>query len=203
MFNDHNVSLCPEIKDLSYPDIIKTIKDKKLCFNCLLNTHLINKCKSKMSCKIDGCKKRHHTTMHPPNPPVTNPPATNITTDTEVHSQNATDQYRTNRAYLQIVTVKLMKKDIVVETNALLNTGSDSTFLCSDIPTKLQLKGEDRKLNISSALSHRKNINSKIVTIAVKLDEPGKSFDIKAWVVEPGRVRVVFDAYAKYRETPK
>ena len=33
--NDQKVSLCPEIKDLSYPDKIKTIKDKKLCFNCL------------------------------------------------------------------------------------------------------------------------------------------------------------------------
>ena len=41
--NGHKVSLCPKIKDLSHPDKIKTIKDKKLCFNCLSNTHLINK----------------------------------------------------------------------------------------------------------------------------------------------------------------
>ena len=163
--NDHKVSLCPEIKDLSYPDKIKTIKDKKLCFNCLSNTHLINKSKSKISCKIDGCKKRHHTILHPPNPLPTNPPATNITTDTDVHSQNAIDQYRSNRAYLQIVPVKLMNKHIVVETNALLDTGSDTTLLRSDIATKLQL-------------------NSKIVTFDIKLDEPAKSFDIKACVVE-------------------
>ena len=64
--NDHKVSLCPEIKDLLYPNKIKTIKDKKLCFNFLSNTHLINKCKSKISCKINGCEKRHHTIPHPP-----------------------------------------------------------------------------------------------------------------------------------------
>ena len=64
------------------------------------------------------------------------------------------------------------------------------------LATKLQLKGEDRKLNISSTLSHRRNVNSKIVTIDEKLNEPGKSFDIKVWVVEPGRVRVVFDPSA-------
>ena len=68
--NDRKVSLCPEVKDLSYPGKIKTIKNKKVCFNCLSNTHLINKCKSKISCKIDGCKKRHHTILHPPNPPA-------------------------------------------------------------------------------------------------------------------------------------
>ena len=54
----------------------------------------------------------------PPDPPATNPPATNITTDTEVHNQNAIDQYRTNRAYLQIVPVKLMNEVIVVQINA-------------------------------------------------------------------------------------
>ena len=41
-----------------------------------------------------------------------------------------------------------MNKDIVVETNALHDTGSDTTLLLSDIATKLQLKGENRKLNI-------------------------------------------------------
>ena len=54
----------------------------------------------KNSMKIDGCKKRYHTILHPPNPSETNPPATNITTDTKVHSQNVIDQYRSNRAYL-------------------------------------------------------------------------------------------------------
>ena len=137
-----------------------------------------------MSCKIDGCEKRHHTILHTPNPLATNAPTTSIITDTEVHSQNVLDQYRTNRAYLQIVPVKLIDKDIVVENNALLDTGSDTTLLRSDIATKLQLKGENRKLNINSALFHRKNVNFKIVTFDIKLDEPVKSFDIKAWVVE-------------------
>ena len=40
--------------------------------------------------------------------------------------------------------------------NALLDTGSDTTLLHGDIAAKLQLKGENRKLNINSALSHHK-----------------------------------------------
>ena len=85
---------------------------------------------------------------------------------------------------MQIVPVKLMNKDIVEETNALLDPGSDTTILCSDIASKLQVKGEHRKLNIKSVLSHRKYINSKSLTFDIKLDEPDKSFDIKAWVIE-------------------
>ena len=133
---------------------LKLLKIKS-CINSLSNTHLISKCKSKVSCKIDGCKKRHHTVLHPPNPPAINTTATKITASTEVYSQNVTDKYRTNRAYFQIVAVKLMNKDIeVVETNALLDTRSDATLLHRDIATKLQLKGENRKLNTNSALSH-------------------------------------------------
>ena len=46
-----------------------------------------------------------------------------------------------------------MNKDIVVETNALLDTRSETTLLRSDIASKLQLNGENRNLNINSALS--------------------------------------------------
>ena len=46
-----------------------------------------------------------------------------------------------------------MNKHIVVGTNAFPDTGSDTSLLRSDIATKIQLKGENRKLNINSALS--------------------------------------------------
>ena len=104
----------------------------------------------------------HHTILHPPNPPAINPPTTNITTGTEVHSQNVIDQYRSYRAHVQIIPTKLMNNDKVVETNVLLDTGSDTTLLRSDIAAKLQLKGENRKLNINSALSHRKMLIPKL-----------------------------------------
>ena len=139
--------------------------NKKICFNRLSNTHLINKC------KFDGCKKRHHTILHSPNSLATNPNGTNITTDTEVHSQNFIHQNRTNRAYLQIVSVKLMNKDKVVETNALLDTRSGTTLLRNNIATKLQLKGENRNLNINSALFHRKNVNSKITAFDINYNQ--------------------------------
>ena len=165
--------------------------NKKICFNRLSNTHLINKCKSKISCKIDGCKKRHHTILHSPNSLATNPSGINIITDTEVHSQNFIHQYRTNRTYLQIVSVKLMNKDIVVETNALLDTGSGTTLLRNNIATKLQLKGENRNLNINSALSHRKNVNSKITTFDINYNQVQNILEQSCFTPSPNR-NVVF-----------
>ena len=42
----------------------ETVKRKGLCFNCLSNTHQISNCKSKVTCKIKGCGKRHNTILH-------------------------------------------------------------------------------------------------------------------------------------------
>ena len=39
-------------------------KEHKICFNCLSNDHILNKCKFKVSCRIDVSKKRHHTLLH-------------------------------------------------------------------------------------------------------------------------------------------
>ena len=60
----HKVSDCQTLKNISVPEIRKTVKRKGLCFNCLSNTHQISNCKSKVTCKIKGCGKRHNTILH-------------------------------------------------------------------------------------------------------------------------------------------
>ena len=52
------------LKNISVPEKRKTVKHKGMCFNCLSNTHQISRCKSKVSCKIKGCRKRHNTILH-------------------------------------------------------------------------------------------------------------------------------------------
>ena len=46
---------------------LRLVKVKKLCFNCLSNCYMITSCKSKVFCRIDNSKKRHHTLLHPIN----------------------------------------------------------------------------------------------------------------------------------------
>ena len=60
----HKVSDCQTLKNISVPERRETVKGKGLCFNCLSNTHQISNCKSKVTCKIKGCGKRHNTILH-------------------------------------------------------------------------------------------------------------------------------------------
>ena len=60
----HKFSDCQTLKNISVPERRETVKRKGLCLNCLSNTHQISNCKSKATCKIKGCGKRHNTILH-------------------------------------------------------------------------------------------------------------------------------------------
>ena len=140
-------------------------------FNCLSNTHTINKCTSRYSCQIDGCKKRHHTILHPPQTPL-NPNMNQQhqeEKEQQVHCQNSINKHsRQKSTLLQIVPVQIINNNKVIEVNALLDIGSDTCLITQDIVKRLNLKGVNKKLNINSALSSRKNINSEIVKFNLK-----------------------------------
>ena len=64
---NHKVSDSQTLKNMSIQERRETVKGKVLCFNCLyclLNTHQISNCKSKVSCKIKGTGKRHNTILN-------------------------------------------------------------------------------------------------------------------------------------------
>ena len=118
---NHKVSVCPEITVLSHAEKIKLVKDKNLCFNCLSNTHLINNCISKFSCRVSNCGKRHHTILH-----QYTPASTDNIDESNNKRESATDtQGNINKissylkpVYLQIIPVTLVNKGTVVKTNA-------------------------------------------------------------------------------------
>ena len=57
---NRKISNCEKLKNESTENRRNLVKQKKLCFNCLSNTHMINTCKSKRHCQVDNCQKRHH-----------------------------------------------------------------------------------------------------------------------------------------------
>lgn len=58
---DHKSFQCPILLNASVEERMKTVTDKKLCFNCLF-PHRVNECKSKFNCS--KCQKRHHSLLH-------------------------------------------------------------------------------------------------------------------------------------------
>lgn len=55
---NHSLMTCKSFLEKSINDRVKWVNEKKLCNNCLSNSHEKNDCTSKFVCKI--CSKKHH-----------------------------------------------------------------------------------------------------------------------------------------------
>ena len=183
----HKVSDCQTLKNTSIPERRETVKRKGLRFNFLSNTHQIS------NCKIKGCGKRHNTILHNVSykPPFNN---ADSTTDTkkkqqQKRQQNQQDQQvinshsRTNskHLFLQILPVNLKHSNKTVTVDALLGSGSDTTIISENVAQYLGLQGEERQVEIKSALSKTVHFNTKMVSFEIVTDNGNSNMNINAY----------------------
>ena len=164
---------------------------------------MINNCKSKVFCRVDNCKKRHHTLLHLVNEGNNSSSSSNDTTQnyqTNQHtaiglnnktldlSQQSEAAVNTQRGakhtFLQIIPAKLSNGHTFIKTNALLDCGSGTTLLSKDIAQRLNLKEKQEKLNITSALSSSHNIDLGTVSFNISSTSVSGSTQVSAWVVQ-------------------
>ncbi len=63
---DHKLWSCEKFKALGVPARKVIASKHRLCFNCLGTGHTVPKCPSKLTCRTNGCGKKHHTLIHTP-----------------------------------------------------------------------------------------------------------------------------------------
>ena len=143
----HFTNLCPKLK-VSWEEKIKVIRDAKLCFNCFSPSHTLNKCYSKLRCKI--CLGKHNIMLHKPS----NNKAIEMSeaTTEELHVENNSNDTEARAGDLDVVLP--MKYSAVVipikvsneengcfeETLAYLDNGSEETWITPELAKKLYLE---------------------------------------------------------------
>ena len=60
----HFVYNCPQYASASINEKLQKVKDLKVCYNCLRNSHLKPDCPSKIRCQEPNCGASHHTSLH-------------------------------------------------------------------------------------------------------------------------------------------
>ena len=75
----------------------------------------------------------------------------------------------------------------------MLDCGSDTTLLRKDIAQRLNLKGKQEKLSITSALSRSRNIDSATVSFDISSTSVSSSTQIPAWKVQ--NLKIPFNRY--------
>ena len=162
---------------------MKPVKDRidfaakeKTCKNCFSKTHLLKDCICSMKCRVDGCGKKHDTQLHLESPQQA--------TVNSANKQDFTkpDQFHT---FLQVITVTVIYDAIATVVTALLDSSSDTTLITSELAKNLKLKGKERKLNITSAISTSVSVTSKLVEFSICSTHHAGQIEVKnAWVVD-------------------
>ena len=152
----HRIERCPNFISKSVRERMILAKYKGLCLNCLRKRHFANQCHSSFRCK--HCQQPHHSLLHKAtqakeragvilqgNPDPKEQANVNATTsepiapiETFSHTYSMTSR---TKVALQVVPVEIMNNnEHSVTTYALLDTGSEETFLSKTISDILGLK---------------------------------------------------------------
>ena len=154
----HRFFKCPKYIAMKSNDRYAAANKYKLCYNCLKRHHFTSKCTSKNNCSEKDCTERHHTTLHG-----------HFIGSRPNDTFNGMISEHKECVYLQIVPVELEAENgSRVSTNALLDTGSQSTLIRSDIAKLLHLKGIKRNLSISTIKDKGESMEVDEVNLTIK-----------------------------------
>lgn len=136
MNKKHTVNQCTALTKLNVQDRIASVKEKKLCSNCLRKNHLSKECRQKTSCKV--CRKNHHTLLHFDHQKKT---AMCVTVyDDKAQQLSVFHVNKTTDVLLATALVAVLnKKGDKVLLRALIDQGSQSAFLTENAAQLLAL----------------------------------------------------------------
>ena len=123
---------------------------------------------SKLTCRKDGCSQKHHTLLQEDK--------INELVSNRLEAFNSKTSPST---FLQIIQVTLINGKRTIKTNTLLDTGSDSTFITTDLAKQLCLKGIDQEISLPNVISSKKTFQPKLVNLDISSNSNSENFKIK------------------------
>ena len=194
----HDSSNCYTTQRKSVEERLQIIKEKKLCFNCLLPTgpnHNSSTCK-RPGCLIEGCGKKHHVLLHRVLPDTTEKQvkSDNVTAHTGLQTTvvaNVDSQER----LLPTALAKLHANGKEVDVRILIDSGSDHSYIRTEVAQALNLKtnGPSTKMTIYMHGGQEKTTKVKNVSFQVSSRTNDKRrIELSAWSVNT--VCAPFDA---------
>lgn len=170
----HYITQCKDFLKLSVESRITECKRAKLCPNCLKCNHTANHCQSLNTCKL--CNRRHHTLLHITK---TQQDIEDLEPQPSTSVANYCNATSTSVTMLSTAVVHLLdRKGNKVDCRALLDPGSESSFITNSMCNKLGITL--RSINhtivgITQGSSHvskiaNVSIHSKFNAFAANLD---------------------------------
>lgn len=138
---NHKIYDCATFKGKSIPDRLADVTKFRLCSNCLRQGHPLSQCRMG-PCK--QCNKRHNTLLHPVDVTKVN----NAQTEEIESISNFSNQGRQILLSTALIEVLNPVTKKVLQVKALMDSGSQSSFITKKLQTKLSLNSNPISLKI-------------------------------------------------------
>ena len=190
----HPLYVCARFKALSHDRMVSTLKDNKLCMNCLKLGHFVKQCKSLHRCR--KCQKPHHTLLHieaeqgsqgsqgSQATPVSSTLVSTNSASKPVTSHAATGL--TSNALLMTCRVLVDAPDgSAVEARAILDSASSASFVSERLTQTLCLPRSHQSTKITgiAGLSHGSPLRCIASVKMSSIRSPHKKMEVSAIVV--------------------
>lgn len=170
----HSLCHCKQFAKMSVIERNNYVKSKNLCFNCMSTGHSALKCRLPMTCRI--CRRRHHTLLHSTrseeavaHTSVANiqPQSSNTNVEENEVQANAmmTSHFSANRGYALLATAVVKVRSETghsIILRALIDQGSQASFISERAAQLLKLKKKSIQGNIVGVGSTKTRINSVV-----------------------------------------
>ena len=157
----HYLNACDEFKSLKVEQRRDFVFKNKLCFLCLKGNHTAKKCNNpRWECR--SCEKgnRHHFLLH-----VNRNEEQHETTSLE--SNNC--QVRNAKISLQTIPVLISHGDRKIKINALLDPGSNTSFISKTVADELQLSTSNHEIRyLNTITSNDQSISVSRVCLTIE-----------------------------------
>ncbi|XP_043654518.1 uncharacterized protein LOC122620904 isoform X3 [Drosophila teissieri] len=133
----HPVRQCPRFLQMTQPQRVSYIKQKRLCLNCLAKGHNLRECTSRHNCFT--CKGRHNTLLHKESPATSTSAAQAHNPDQP--TANTSVHFASNRQGILLGTaiVQVCHQGENFPARALIDSGSEGTFISEKLATRIKL----------------------------------------------------------------
>ena len=163
---DHRLFHCGQFKGMSPQARLDVVKRHKLCFNCLMDNHMVGTCRKPSVCSVPGCGRKHTKFIH-----IDNPVTNSNGTDSHASAPGGETENRAgtngniigecaSTAMLPVVRVIVNNE---FQAFALLDSGSTCSFISESLASRLKLTGKVVNYHMTT-LMHQNNLKTRVVT---------------------------------------
>ena len=185
---NHRLADCQGFSRASSQDKLKFVREKRLCENCLSSTHYAGGCKNPNGCKVQDCTfaRKHLGVLHSALLALRQDRQESLANrDTSLTAQDGHNAVSMQRQFvglvnrytetfseikaLPIVPVKVKAKgqNEIITVYALLDGGSTSTWCTSDLIDRLNVKGVEVQVSLTTIEQDNIPTESKRVSLEI------------------------------------